>query len=102
MATYDVRNTNALISAAAVIVIIYGMQAAKVLLVPFLLAVFLALITVRPMLWLQQKKVPSIAAALLIVITMMLILGFLAARNRSPTWASSLIPVGRWAWRQPY
>jgi predicted PurR-regulated permease PerM len=68
------KNTNALISVAAVIVIVYGMQAAKVLLVPFLLAVFLALITVRPMLWLQQHKVPSIAAALLIVIALMLIL----------------------------
>ena len=74
MATYDAKNTNALISAAAIIVIIYGMQAAKVLLVPFLLAVFLALITVRPMLWLQQKRVPSVVAALLIVISMMLIL----------------------------
>ena len=79
MATYDVKNTNALISAAALIVIIFGMQAAKVLLVPFLLAVFLALITVRPMLWLQQKKVPSIAAALLIVVTMMLILAVVGA-----------------------
>jgi AI-2 transport protein TqsA len=68
------KSTNALISVAAVIVIVYGMQAAKVLLVPFLLAVFLALISVRPMLWLQQHKVPSIAAALLIVIAMMLVL----------------------------
>ena len=41
------RNTSAVVSAAAVVVIIYGMQAAKVLLVPFLLAVFLALITVK-------------------------------------------------------
>ena len=79
MATYDIKNTNALISAAAVIVIVFGMQAAKVLLVPFLLAVFLALITVRPMLWLQQKKVPAIAAALLIVVTMMLILAVVGA-----------------------
>ena len=79
MATYDIKNTNALISAAAVIVIVFGMQAAKVLLVPFLLAVFLALITVRPMLWLQQRKVPSIAAALLIVVTMMLILAVVGA-----------------------
>jgi predicted PurR-regulated permease PerM len=79
MATYDIKNTNALISAAALIVIIFGMQAAKVLLVPFLLAVFLALITVRPMLWLQQKKVPAIAAALLIVVTMMLILAVVGA-----------------------
>jgi len=79
MGTLEAKNTNALISAAAVIIIIFGMQAAKVLLVPFLLAVFLALITVRPMLWLQHKKVPSIAAALLIVITMMLILAVVGA-----------------------
>ena len=70
----QVKNTNALISFAAVIVIVFGLQAAKVLLVPFLLAVFLALITVRPMLWLQQRRVPSVAAALLIVISMMLVL----------------------------
>lgn len=68
------KNTNALISVAAVIVIVYGMQAAKVLLVPFLLAVFLALIAVRPMLWLQQRRVPSVAAALLIVTAMMMLL----------------------------
>jgi AI-2 transport protein TqsA len=74
MGTLEAKNSSALISAAAVIVIIYGMQAAKVLLVPFLLAVFFALIAVRPMLWLQAKKVPSILAAFLIVITMMLIL----------------------------
>lgn len=69
------NNSNALISAAAVVIIVYGMQAAKVLLVPFLLAVFLAMIAVRPMLWLQQRKVPSVLAALLIVIAMMLVLG---------------------------
>ena len=74
MVVAPVKNTNALISAAAVVVIVFGMQAAKVLLVPFLLAVFLALITVRPMLWLQQRRVPSVAAALLIVTAMMLIL----------------------------
>ena len=62
------KNSTALISIAAVVVIIYGMQAAKVLLVPFLLAVFLALITVRPMLWMQRRRVPSVFAALLIVI----------------------------------
>ena len=33
---------------AAIVVVIYGMQAAKVLLVPFLLAVFLAMIAVLP------------------------------------------------------
>ena len=56
------------------IVIIYGMQMAKVLLVPFLIAAFLALITVRPMLWLQSKRVPSFLAALIIVSSIMLLL----------------------------
>ena len=37
---------------AAVVVVIYGMQMMSVLLVPFLIAAFLALITVKPMLWL--------------------------------------------------
>jgi predicted PurR-regulated permease PerM len=65
---------SAIMVSAAIVVIIYGMQMAKVILVPFLVAVFLALITVRPMLWLQAKRVPSILAALLIVTMIMLIL----------------------------
>ncbi len=59
---------------AAIVIVVYGMQMAKVILVPFLIAVFLALITVRPMLWLQQKRVPAILAALLIVTMIMLLL----------------------------
>ncbi len=50
---------------------------AKALLVPFLLAAFLALITVRPMLWMQRHRVPTILAALAIVFVVMLILGLL-------------------------
>ncbi len=65
---------SALVSLAAVIVVIYGMQMAKVLLVPFLIAAFLALITVRPMLWLQRKRIPSFLAALIIVSAIMLLL----------------------------
>jgi len=64
---------------AAIVVVIYGMQAAKVLLVPFLIAAFLALITAKPMLWLQQKRVPSILAALLIVTMIMLVLAVVGA-----------------------
>lgn len=70
----DTKRTSAVVSLAAVIVVIYGMQMAKVLLVPFLIAAFLALITAKPMLWLQSKRVPSFIAALLIVTTIMLIL----------------------------
>jgi predicted PurR-regulated permease PerM len=70
---------SAVVTFAAVIVIIYGLQMAKVFLVPFLIAVFLALITVRPMLWLQQKRIPSFLAALVIVTTILLIFGILGA-----------------------
>ncbi|MDH3552282.1 MAG: AI-2E family transporter [Gammaproteobacteria bacterium] len=63
-----------MISFAAVIVIVFGLQMAKDLLVPFLFATFLALITARPMLWMQQKRVPAILAALIIVSLLMLIL----------------------------
>lgn len=64
---------------AAVVVVIYGMQMMSVLLVPFLIAAFLALITVRPMLWMQTHKVPSILAALIIVTMLMLVLAVVGA-----------------------
>jgi len=64
---------------AAIVVVVYGMQAAKVVLVPFLIAAFLALITAKPMLWLQQKRVPSILAALVIVTMIMLLLAVVGA-----------------------
>lgn len=65
---------SALIAFAAVIVVAYGLQMAKAVLVPFLLAAFLALITVRPMLWMQKHRVPAILAALLIVAAIVLML----------------------------
>jgi len=65
---------SAVISFAAVIVIVIGLQMAKDLLVPFLVAAFLALITVRPMLWMQKNRVPAILAALIIVSVILLIL----------------------------
>jgi len=68
------HKSSAVISLAAVIVIIYGLQMAKALLVPFLLAAFLAMITVRPMLWMQQRRVPAILAAIVIVGAMALII----------------------------
>lgn len=68
------NNGSALISFAAVFVVIIGMQMAKELLVPFLVAAFLALITVRPMLWMQKNRVPAIVGALIIVTFIMLVL----------------------------
>jgi predicted PurR-regulated permease PerM len=73
------NKTSAIMILAAVVVVIYGMQMMSVLLVPFLIAAFLAMITVRPMLWMQAHKVPSILAALLIVTMLMLILAMVGA-----------------------
>ncbi len=73
------NRTSAIIITAAIVVVIYGMQMMSVLLVPFLLAAFLALITVRPMLWMQEHRVPSILAALIIVTMLMMVLAVVGA-----------------------
>jgi AI-2 transport protein TqsA len=63
--------TSAIITLAAIVVVVAGMKAASALIVPFMIATFLALITVRPMLWLQANRVPTVLAALLIVLTIL-------------------------------
>jgi AI-2 transport protein TqsA len=68
------KKGSTVISFAAVIVIVIGLQMAKDMLVPFLVAAFFALITVRPMLWMQKHRVPAVLAALIIVLVMMLVL----------------------------
>jgi len=75
----DIKSTNAAVTFAAVIIIVFGLQAAKVLLVPLLLAIFFALITLRPMLWLQEHRVPSVLAALLVVTGLMLSMIFVGS-----------------------
>ncbi len=70
------RKSNAIVTTAAVGLIVFGMKEASALLVPFLLAAFIALITVRPVLFLQRKGVPAVLSALLIVALVMLILVF--------------------------
>ena len=74
MGPLENKKASAVISIAAVFVIVYGLQTAKAILVPFIFATFLALITIRPMLWLQSKRVPTVIAALGIVSVIMLVL----------------------------
>ena len=57
-----------MLGTAAFVVIIAGMRAAEPLLVPFLLAAFIAIIAAPPMFWLQRHKIPT-AVAILLVIT---------------------------------
>lgn len=65
------RPSQVVLTAAACIVIIAGMKAATVILVPFLLSAFIAIISAAPMFWLQRKGVPSTLAMLIVVLTML-------------------------------
>ncbi len=62
-----VRN-GALINCAAFVVVVAGLKAASVLVVPFLLAVFFAIICAPPFFWLQNKGVPSAVSLLILLI----------------------------------
>lgn len=64
------RNTNVLnwlLAAASVVVIIAGVRAAHSLVVPFLMAAFLAVICTPALQWLQRKGVPTALALLLVI-----------------------------------
>ncbi|MGE3807375.1 MAG: AI-2E family transporter [Gemmataceae bacterium] len=55
-----------LIVAAAFVVVIAGMRAAETIVVPFLLAIFLAVIGAPVLAWLRDRRVPTVAALLLV------------------------------------
>ena len=67
-----------LVTIAAFVVVVAGMSAAKVILVPFLLAAFIAIISAPPLFWLQRKGLPT-WLALVIVIIGVLFIGLLMA-----------------------
>jgi AI-2 transport protein TqsA len=66
----DQRTTAALrlmLIAAAFVIVVAGMQAAKDVLVPFLLSIFVAVIAAPPLFWLTGKGMPKAAAMLLVI-----------------------------------
>jgi len=66
--------TRFLLIAAALIIIIWGLNQAQSALVSSLVSVFLALLGTPLVLWLERKHVPSVAAVLLVVAGMMSVL----------------------------
>jgi AI-2 transport protein TqsA len=68
------RGFRFLISAAALVIIIGGINQAQSVLVSFLFAVFLAMLGTPPVLWLERKRIPSIVAVLIVVTGMVIIL----------------------------
>lgn len=54
-------------AAAATVIVIAGLRAAQTLIVPFVIALFVAILLVAPLHWLQRKRVPTLIGLLLIM-----------------------------------
>ncbi len=62
-----------LLGSAAAVVVIAGIRAAQSLVVPFLVAAFLAVICTPALQWLQRKRVPSWLALLIVVLAVSMV-----------------------------
>ncbi len=84
----------ALLILASFIIVVAGMKAASSILVPFFMAVFIAVICASPMFWLQRKGVPKVVALALILVTILLA-GFLLGALIGPSLSNFLrsLPV---------
>jgi AI-2 transport protein TqsA len=58
---------------ACFIIVVAGMKAASSILVPFFLAVFIAIICAPPLFWLQRKGVPKVIALVLILVAILVV-----------------------------
>jgi len=58
---------------AGFIIVVAGMKAASSILVPFFLAVFIAVICTPPLFWLQSKGVPKVFALVLILVAILFV-----------------------------
>lgn len=59
---------------AALIIIAAGLKAAEEMVVPFLLAAFIATIAATPVFWMEQRRVPSVLAISAVMLAMVLML----------------------------
>ncbi len=60
-----------LMNLAAFVIIVAGIIAAKPLIIPFLLAIFLAIICAPPLFWMRKKGIPTIISILLLVFVLL-------------------------------
>jgi predicted PurR-regulated permease PerM len=65
--------TPALLILASFVIVVAGMKAASSILVPFFLAVFIAVICTPPLFWLQRKGVPKVLALTFILIAILIV-----------------------------
>jgi len=72
------RGARALLVAASIVIVIAGMKAASTLILPFLVALFLALVTLPLLNWLQAKRIPKPLAVPATILVALLVLGAIA------------------------
>ncbi|MCF6234837.1 MAG: AI-2E family transporter [Gammaproteobacteria bacterium] len=60
---------------AAFVIVVAGMQAAKPIIIPFLLSIFIAIISAPPLFWLEDRGLPR-SLAMIVVITSVIIVVF--------------------------
>jgi predicted PurR-regulated permease PerM len=65
-----------LIVSASLVVVVAGMKAASAIIVPFLLAAFIAVICAPPLRWMQDRRVPTGLAVLVIVLFLLVCMIF--------------------------
>lgn len=73
------RSVWALVGLASFMVVVAGMREASTLVIPFLLAIFVAVVCAPPVFWLQRRKVPTPLAVLMVVLLIWLVGGSVAA-----------------------
>ena len=67
---------NILMTAASVVIVIAGIKSSASILIPFLLAIFIAILSAPLMHWLTRHRVPEVLALLLILVGFLLCLFF--------------------------
>ena len=67
------KGSQILVTIAAFVVVVAGISAAKDILVPFLLAAFIAIISAPPLFWLQRKGLPTWLAILVVILGVLII-----------------------------
>jgi predicted PurR-regulated permease PerM len=74
------RGMRILISIAAFVIIIAGINLAQSAIVLFLVSVFLALLGTPPVLWLKEKRIPSGIAVLIVMAVMIIVIVLIGAQ----------------------
>jgi len=74
------RGMRTLVSIAAFVIIIAGINLAQSAIVLFLVSVFLALLGTPPVLWLKEKRIPSGIAVLIVMAVMIIVIVLIGAQ----------------------